>query len=98
MAHMVQTRHGWLAPACRCNPHGLVHPQCCFGMREQGVMHKRCCGGAVVDPAAPPLQGQESEQLGTSSRCSSFVSPFEARRHAGQLPVADITGTVPSTR
>lgn len=26
------------------------------------------------------------------------ASPFERRRRAGQLPVADITGTVPSTR
>ena len=78
MQTQVQTRHGWLAPACRCDPHGFVHPQCCFGMREQGVMHKRCCGDEVVPPETAPI---------------ARVSPFEARRRAGLLPVTDITGS-----
>lgn len=46
---MVLNRYGELTPACRCDG-GFVHPQCCYGAREQGIFHKRCCGGPVTPP------------------------------------------------
>ena len=49
-ATMIRSHHGWMAPACNCASKPETHPQCCYGMREQGIMHLRCCGGTGLVP------------------------------------------------